>query len=92
MKPSVVPAGTRRPGAPSRAGNRALWILQTIDALGFVLAALEKLTGASEVVATFNASDGPAGRGTHSPASNYWGRSAWSSRGWSGSGRRRSSR
>lgn len=39
----------------SRAGNRILWVLQVVTALGFAGAAVQKLTGAEQVMATFQA-------------------------------------
>lgn len=45
------PATTSR----SRTGNVALWVLQGIAALAFLLAAMGKFTGAEQIVASFEA-------------------------------------
>jgi putative oxidoreductase len=49
-QPATVNATTRA----SLVGHRVLWILQIVAALGFLGAAVRKLTGADEVVSTFH--------------------------------------
>ena len=46
---------TERPPAPPSAGHRTLWFLQVVAALGFLDAAIAKLTGEHQAVATFHA-------------------------------------
>lgn len=44
-----------QPATEGRAGNAVLWILQIVAAVGFLVAALGKFTGAEQVVAAFHA-------------------------------------
>lgn len=55
MSTNQTTMATESSPARPRAGNRILWILQGIAALGFLLAATSKLSGDHQAVATFHA-------------------------------------